>query len=160
MAIKIHRMLTSEEFTKLNNESKDQGMYSADPRVFTPGTVWQLNWFFDPTGERERTGKTVLLKAKDREEILSGKKQTKLLSMHYWKDWSHIRPPMVIVCPNGRQWEVDRLSRNGSGWKVSGDFPFITCHPSIDLPGYHGVLVAGLFGPDINGRGPDGIVVS
>ncbi len=78
------------------------------------------------------------------------------LSIHYWKDWSHIRPPICVVCPNGEQWEIDRKSSNGTGWTVKGEWPNLTCSPSIVVEGYHGFLKDGLFTADTEGRGPNG----
>ena len=155
--ITLTRYLSTQEFTDLNQTAMDVGKYNTDPSVFTPGMMWEMSWYFDPTGERERLGKHVMYKLADREAILSGKKKTHTLSMYYWRDWSHICPPRCVICPNESLWEIDRLSSNGNGWKVTGQFPKITCNPSIDLWGYHGWLQDGVFSYDLNGRGPRGI---
>jgi len=156
MSAKLERILKSEEFHTLNNEAIANGMYSMDRRVFLAGMGWEMDWYYDPSGEREASGKRVMFTAKDREDILAGRKESHFLSMHYWKDWSHIRPPVTVVAPNRETWEIDRLSSNGSGWKVTGFFPLITCDPSVVLKGYHGRLIKGQFSEDLEGRGPNG----
>jgi hypothetical protein len=66
-----------------------------------------------------------------------------------------------MVCPDGNVWCPDRRSSNGDGWVVTGEWPNITCSPSIDckpvgerlgLPYYHGFLKSGEFGPDLAGQ--------
>lgn len=134
----------------MGDDAVARGFYRNDSRIFTPGMVWPQPWCFDPTGERERTGKHVMFKA-ERKGTLG------FLSPHYWRDWSDKRPPLSIVCPNGEVWEIDRKSSNGDGWVVSGEFPNITCSPSIVVNGYHGFLRDGEFTADLEGRGPDGL---
>jgi Family of unknown function (DUF6527) len=48
-------------------------------------------------------------------------------------------------CPNGCEWEIDRWSSNGAGWRVTGELPRITCVPSIICGDYHGFLRDGEF---------------
>ncbi len=148
---KLTRLLSPEEHEAMNEEAIAAGMYRDDRRVFTPGMAWYQPWYFDPTGERERLGKHVMITEEHR--------GWPFLSEFYWRDWSRIRSPMVIVCPNGEQWEIDRKSRNGKGWEVSGEWPNLTITPSIIVAGYHGYLSNGKFGPDLEGRGPNGIVL-
>ncbi len=148
--MKITRLLTDEEFHAMGETAVAAGMYRDDKRVFTPGMAWYMPWVYDPTGERERQGKYVMFKA-------SRKGTLGFLSCHYWEDSSATRPPMSVVCPNGEVWEVDRKSSNGDGWKVTGEFPDLTCTPSIVVYGYHGYLTNGEFTPDLEGRGPIGI---
>ena len=152
MSAIITRVLTSAEFMEMNENGRRDGFYNTDRRIFLPGMAWMMDWYFDPPGERERAGKNVMIKLADRGRPF--------LSVHYWRDWSHIRPPICVVCPNGEQWEIDRPSSNGDGWQVTGDLPNITCSPSIVVPGYHGFLQNGRFTPDIEGRGPNGIARS
>lgn len=150
MTIRIERILTEEERIAMDNEALAKGWWCNDRRMFLPGMAWYQPFYFDPTGERERTGKHVLIKLADRGE-------EGFLSTHYWNDWSHIRPPICVVCPNGEHWEIDRKSANGSGWVVTGELPNITCSPSIVVNGYHGFLNNGLFTADLDGRPPNGI---
>lgn len=145
---RLTRFLSQDEREAMNEAAIKQGFYRDDRRVFTPGMGWFQPWYFDPTGQREH----VMIKLADRGQL-------GFLSTHYWQDWSHIRPPMVLVCPNGEQWEVDRKSSNGDGWKVTGEWPFITCTPSIVVNGYHGFLTNGEFTADLDGRGPVGQVL-
>lgn len=147
--MKITRVLNSDEFAKMGDDAVAAGFYRNDRRVFLPGMAWPMPWYFDPSGERERQGKHVMIPA-DR------KGQLGFLSVHYWRDWADKRAPICIVCPNGEWWEPDRKSSNGDGWTVTGDLPDITCSPSIVVSGYHGFLRGGEFTPDLEGRGPDG----
>ena len=147
--MKLTVLLSGDAFKRINDDAVVLGFYRNDPRILLPGMGWLNPWYYDPTGERERSGQHVMHKAADR-----GK--THFLSVHYWRDWSGSRAPMTIVCPNGEQWEVDRKSSNGDGWVVTGEWPLITCSPSIVVPGYHGFLRDGEFTPDLEGRGPNG----
>lgn len=52
-------------------------------------------------------------------------------SIHYWRDWARIRPPIAVVCPGGGHWCVDQISNNGTGWTVTGEAPNLVCSPSI-----------------------------
>lgn len=151
MSIKITRILADEEYVEMGDWAVANGFYRNDRRVFTPGMAWHQPWYFDPTGERERRGKHVMVRAADKGKL-------GFLSSHYWRDWSDKRSPVCVVCPNGEQWEIDRKSSNGDGWVVTGDLPNITCAPSIVVEGYHGFLRNGEFAADIEGRGPVGLV--
>lgn len=150
--MKLTKLLSYEEFDDMNEQAVKNGLYRMDRRVFTPGMGWYQPYYFDPTGERERLGEHVMFKAEHKGKL-------GFLSIHYWNDWSDKRSPLCVVCPNGEQWEVDRKSSNGDGWKVTGEWPNITCFPSIVVRGYHGWLKDGEFSPDIEGRGPTGIVM-
>ena len=147
--MKLSRLLTPDEFVAMNDDAMARGYDRDDRRIFTPGMGWLAPWLFDPTGERVRAGEHVMIKAP--QDCNAG-----FLSIHYWRDWADKRAPLVVVCPNGEQWEIDRKSSNGDGWKVTGDWPNITCAPSIVVTGYHGFLQNGEFTPDIEGRGPIG----
>jgi len=149
--MRLTTLLSAEEYMKLNEDALSRGFYRDDPRIFTPGMGWLNPWHYDPTGERERAGLHVMHKHADR-----GK--THFLSVHYWNDWSDIRAPIIVVCPNGEQWEIDRKSSNGNGWVVIGEWPYITCTPSIVVPGYHGFLKDGEFTPDLENRGLYGVM--
>jgi hypothetical protein len=148
--MKLTKILSFEEYRELGERAVANGFYRDDPRVFTPGMAWYMPYYFDPTGERENRGEHVMFK-QSRKGVLG------FLSVHYWRDWSDKRAPMCVVCPNGEPWEIDRKSSNGDGWVVTGDFPNITCAPSIVVQGYHGFLRNGEFTPDLEGRGPNGI---
>lgn len=149
MTVCITRILSSAEHTAMGDDAVARGYYRNDSRIFVPGMAWFMDWYFDPTGERERTGKNVMFKLADRGKLGH-------LSIHYWRDWSDKRPPICVVCPNGEWWEIDRKSSNGDGWVVTGDLPNITCSPSIVVHGYHGFLRNGEFTPDLEGRGQNG----
>ena len=149
--VKITRVMSSDEYTALCEDAVARGFYRNDRRILLPGMAWYMDWYFDPTGERERAGKHVMIKSRDAANAL-------FLSIHYWRDWADKRPPICVVCPNGETWEIDRKSSNGDGWTVTGELPDITCSPSIVVPGYHGFLRNGEFTADIEGRGPNGVV--
>ncbi|MDB5358828.1 MAG: hypothetical protein JWO51_125 [Rhodospirillales bacterium] len=157
--IKVTRIMSSAEHCALGDDAVARGFYRNDRRIFTPGMAWYMDWYWDPTGERERAGKNVMFKEVDRGRI-------GFLSVHFWRDWADKRPPICVVCPNGECWEIDRKSSNGDGWAVSGDLsgdsPSITCSPSIVVDGYHGFLGCngappGQFTGDLEGRGPTGL---
>ena len=150
MTIRIERILTESERKAMDEEALAKGWWRNDPRMFTPGMAWYQPFYFDPTGERERSGQHVMIKLDQRGKL-------GFLSEHYWRDWSHTRPPICVVCPNGEQWEIDRKSSNGAGWVVTGELPNITCSPSIVVEGYHGFLRDGVFTADVDGRPPNGI---
>jgi hypothetical protein len=100
--------------------------------------AWYEAWYFDPLNKCPEIKDHMI---KERPEDID----KSFLSPHYWRDWSNYRPPIAVVCPNGRVWEIDRRSSNGDGWKVLGELPNITCHPSILLEDYHGYLINGEF---------------
>lgn len=145
--MKITRILTDIERENLIDWCRANGYYANDRRIFTGGMAWYAPWYYDPSGEREKSGEHVMYKVGE---------QGGFLSPHYWRDWAAIRPPICVVCPNGEWWEIDRKSSNGDGWAVTGDLPNITCTPSIVVPGYHGFLQNGEFTADLEGRGETG----
>ena len=144
------RFLTPEEKTALEDDAVSRGFYRNDRRVFLPGYCWYDTHIFDPFRDPNSTKYQMI---KDRNSA-----NASYLSLHYWNNWSTKRPPISVVCPNGEVWEIDRKSSNGSGWTVTGEFPNITCSPSIVVYGYHGFLQDGVFTADLEGRGPIGIV--
>lgn len=149
--IKLGRLFTFPEWQAAQEEALAKGWYWGDKRMFPPGTGWFTPWVYDPTGERERNGDHVYIKSSERG-------RTDYLSEHYWRDWADKRPPICIMGPGGEQWEIDRKSSNGSGWVVTGEWPDITCTPSIVLSGYHGYLTNGEFTSDVENR-PDNLYV-
>lgn len=151
MGVRLTKLLSPEEHDAMNEDAMARGFYRDDRRIFTPGMGWYEPWYFDPTGECERLGKHVRYKLADRGKL-------GFLSIHYWRDWSDKRAPLCIVGPNGEQWEIDRKSSNGDGWVVTGEWPNISCTPSIVLRGYHGFLQNGEFTADVEGRGECGTV--
>ncbi len=139
--MKLGKLLTFAEYTAMS-DAVARGMYRNDRRVFLPGMGWFNNWYFDPIGN-------------PRAMCLRG---NPFLSVHYWRDWADKRPPIEVVCPDGNVWCIDRKSSNGDGWRVTGDWPNITCTPSIDCAPmgsrggcYHGHLQNGEFTKDLAG---------
>jgi hypothetical protein len=103
-----------------------------------PGDMWYADWYWNPKedGKFERTNRS-------------------FLSTEYANNHSDKRAPIVVVCPDGTHWTVDGKAnngQNGSGWKVVGEAPDITCTPSIKTNGYHGYLQDGFFTKDLEGR--------
>jgi len=145
--MRLDRFLTEEERQRMGDESVARGGYRNGVAAgFVPGTGWFQPFYFDP-GKPET----------DNKGVYPCQRGNPFLSVHYWRDWSAIRPPICIVGPNGQEWEIDRKSSNGDGWIVTGEWPRLTCSPSIVLRGYHGFLRDGEFTPDIEGRGPNGV---
>lgn len=114
--------------------------------IVKPCAMWHSRWYFDPDEPGHKIRRERALRA-----IAEGSfsKQSYYLSKFYWSTWSHVRPPISVLCPNGREWCVDAVSSNGDGWQVTGDPPRITAQPSIMVPGYHGFLKGGVFTPNM-----------
>lgn len=147
------RLLTRDEFSTAENDRLALAKSRADNRgaslseILAPGSMWEVPWYFDPTNPDARERRRNVLA-----RIEGGEDHRDYLSRHYWQDWSQIRPPLCVLCPNGREWCIDAKSSNGSGWVVTGTAPLITAHPSIAVPGYHGFLRDGVFTPDLDQR--------
>lgn len=120
------KLLTFEEYRALSDKAVADGMWRNDKRVFLPGMGWYNNWYLDF--------------------------ESSFLSTYYRVDHFGKRPPIEVVCPNGEVWCVDRKSSNGDGWHVNGEWPNITCYPSIVAGDYHGYLRNGEFTPDLDGK--------
>lgn len=99
-------------------------------RWYGPGAMWLCPWYYDPANP---------------EEHIKG-----FLSQHYLSDWATLRPPLMVICPDGSHWCPDQKSSNGTGWAVAGEAPNITCTPSIVVKGYHGFLRGGVFTADLD----------
>lgn len=133
----------------MGDDAVAKGWYRNDRRMFTPGMGWVQPYYFDPANPDA--------KGEDEGGVYPCARGNPFLSVHYWRDWADKRPPICIVLPNGEQWEIDRKSSNGSGWTVTGEWPNLTCSPSIAAKGYHGFLRGGEFTPDVDGRAPNGV---
>jgi hypothetical protein len=151
--IKLTRLLSHAEKEAMDQQCIAKGWYREDRRMFTPGMGWYQPYYYTPDhwpekvnwGGREDRGTLV-------------KRGEKYLSKFYWENWSNKRPPICVVLPNGEKWEIDRKSSNGEGWKVEGEWPNITCSPSINATGYHGHLKKGEFTRDVERpQHPNGI---
>lgn len=151
MPTKLLQLYTSEEYSQIGNDLVAKGIYRNDRSFWVPGMGYLADWYYDPSGEREANGKHCIVTEAKRGE-------SSFLSRFYWEDWADKRPPIIIICPNGREWCIDQKSSNGEGWKVTGEWPNITCTPSIVVPGYHGFLQNGQFTDDLEGRGENGAV--
>ena len=121
-------LLSFGEYKALGDKAVADGMWRNDRRVFLPGMGWFNDWYL----------------ARDHGQ--------NFLSPHYYRDWSGKRPPIELVCPNGDIWCIDRRSSNGDGWVVTGEWPNITCSPSIVAGDYHGYLRNGEFTADLDGK--------
>jgi hypothetical protein len=158
MLCQLNRFLTYEERDAMNEDAIKRGFYRDDRRIFLPGMMWFQPFYHDPAGvdgdgNSKKYGCRVWWPSRPA-DVGPG---THGLSRFYWDQWADKRPPICVVCPNGEQWEIDRVSSNGEGWQVTGDLLNITCAPSIVVPGYHGFLRNGEFTADLEGRGEHGI---
>lgn len=122
---------------------------------FPPGSMWFCPWHHDPSKPE------ALAKVEEMIQKMAGHEAQHPrhaegyswhLSIHYWRDWARIRPPVEIVGPGGGQWCPDQISTNGTGWTVTGEPPNITASPSIWIAQgegspreYHGWLNNGEF---------------
>lgn len=105
-----------------------------------PGTMWFCPWYFDPKDSEDLANLDAWIEEARRPEYNGH------LSIHYLQDWARIRPPICVVCPDGRDWIVDAKSSNGTGWVVQGEAPKLVVSPSIwtsmsmGPESYHGFL--------------------
>lgn len=108
-----------------------------------PGSVWECPWYFDPENPEDQERRERNL-ARPESDYNPSPTRGAFLSLHYWRDWSHIRPPLCVVCPDHGHWIPDQVSSNGTGWTVTGwqpgDVSKLVCTPSIDTGTYHGWL--------------------
>jgi hypothetical protein len=122
---------------------------------FPPGSMWFCPWYHDPS-KPEDLAKVDEMIAKmaghEAQHPRHAEGYRWHLSIHYWRDWARIRPPIEVVCPGGGGWCPDQISSSGTGWTVTGEPPLITCTPSIWVAQgqgqpreYHGWLNAGVF---------------
>lgn len=114
---------------------------------FPVGSMWFMPWY-DPADPEDAQHHDAYLAKATADPSRGGNH----LSVHYWRDWAKVRPPLNVVCPGGGHWCVDQVSSNGTGWTVTGEAPMITASPSIwsgqgkGAPReYHGWLNAGVF---------------
>lgn len=119
-------ILTFDQYRALSDRAVADGYWRNDRRIFLPGMGWFNDWYLTM--------------------------EDSFLSVHYKRDWKGKRAPIELVCPNGDLWCVDRKSSNGNGWRVTGEWPNITCEPSIIAGDYHGHLRNGEFTPDLGGK--------
>lgn len=97
-----------------------------------PGSMYFAPWYLQPD---------VFLWARE-----------ELLTEHYIQDVMALRPPLMVVLPNGVHFCVDRRATNHfEGWWVTGEAPLITVSPSIMVGNYHGFLQNGVFTDDLDG---------
>lgn len=131
------KILTFDEYRAMGDKAVADGFWRNDRRIFLPGMGWYNDWYLDRDHGHN------------------------FLNPQFYRDWHGKRPPIEIVCPDGNIWCPDRMSSNGNGWTVAGEWPNITCTPSIDCtpiqgsgtgPYYHGFLTNGEFTPDIAGH--------
>jgi len=140
-----------EEFTRMEKARRALPAPDCYPANFyAPGSMWFCPWYHDPESPED----IGFLEGRLKQAEQNGKNS--FLSVHYLRDWARKRPPITVMCPNGREWLIDQVSSNGTGWTVTGEAPLITAMPSIVVPGYHGWLKDGIFTDDIEGRGPNG----
>lgn len=158
------RYLNKEEFSAANEarmalaRKRNDGKGASLFEITGGGVGWYSYWYYH-AHEEDREEWVIRERARAKTDA-----KMSFLSKHYWNDWSHTRPPISVLCPNGMEWCVDQVSSNGTGWVVTGSLEdgTLTASPSIDVPGYHGWLgingpAPGHFSKDLNGaRGPDG----
>lgn len=137
---------TDEAWKRANNATYGWARFA---EVVRPCAMWYARWYFDPENPEHKIRREKALDAIVTGTFGTGERNY-YLSRFYWEDWSHIRPPICVLCPNGDEWCVDAKSSNGEGWKVTGSVPTITAQPSIATKGYHGFLNNGVFTGDLD----------
>jgi len=163
------RFIPPEEYTRICKEHQDQreAIKAAHPEMswtelsqlpemrihmrdnfFPPGSMWYAPWYTPWDHEPDMNVEEKI------KELLALPKEKRFLSSYYLRDWALKRPPIVVVLPKGGEWCCDQVASNGDGWKVTGEVPNITCHPSIGRGNptgkttgyiYHGFLRNGVF---------------
>lgn len=135
MSVQLSKLFSFIEYKAIGDKAVADGMWRNDRRVFLPGMGWFNDWYLDRDHGKD------------------------FLSPYYYRDWADKRPPIELVCPDGNIWCIDRRSSNGDGWVVTGEWPNITCSPSIDCSPmgtggsyYHGYLQNGFFTNDLGGQ--------
>lgn len=122
----------------------------ANAAFFPPGSMWLCPWWHDPTDPTDLATVDNMIRQMTGHESQHPRHAEGYhwhLSIHYYRDWARIRPPLMVVGPGGQQWCPDQISSNGTGWTVTGAPPDIVCSPSIWLAQgkgppreYHGYL--------------------
>lgn len=102
--------------------------------IVPPCSMWFAPWYFNPATDAAKRAQML--------ELIGAQPAVKhgYLANRYWQEWAHVRPPIVVLCPNGKEWVIDANSSNGDGWTVQGEAPLLVVTPSIQVPGYHGFL--------------------
>jgi hypothetical protein len=61
---------------------------------------------------------------------------------------------IIIRLPDLTEWNVDfKATDSDQGWKVSGSWPNISIHPSVDIQNsFHGWIINGIISDDLSGR--------
>lgn len=124
---------------------------------FPPGSMWFCPWYHDPADPEDVAKIDGMIQQMTGHEQLHPRHAEGYswhLSIHYYRTWARVRPPIIIVGPGGQHWCPDQVSSNGTGWTVTGEAPKITATPSIWLAQgegppreYHGWLKDGVFSP-------------
>lgn len=130
-------LLTVEDYAQREAARQRTSAFRRD--TYAPGTAWMMPWIYNPAKP-------------DPDKIERGLAGRSFLSVYYWRDWAHVRPPICVVCPDGNEWIMDQRSNNGLGWTISGTPDCPTAMPSIVVGQYHGWLRDGFFSPDLEGR--------
>ena len=138
-----------EKFYKIRGTNGIQ--YRSD--MLQPGDLYYCPWY-----TRKEIGKKDLGEGKsqliynDSSEWLPKDECTEILSSYYMNDHYGKRNPIMVMLPSREEWCVDQKSSNSEGWQVTGEPPYITCHPSINANNYHGFLTNGEFSEDTEDR--------
>ena len=152
----VIRYLTPAEYDKANAERMELGKkrgndtewmkahkstygWATLDEITGPCVMWSAPWYYDPADPEDKIKRDAALAAIANGTFGTGE-HSYYLSRFYWQDWSDKRAPLIVLCPNGREWCVDAKSSNGEGWKVQGEPPKLIVTPSIQVPGYHGWL--------------------
>lgn len=101
---------------------------------FPPGSMWFCPWYHDPADPEDLAKVDPMIQKMTGHETRHPRHAEGYswhLSIHYWRDWARVRPPIEVVCPGGSHWCPDQISNNGPGWTVTGTAPEIVCSPSI-----------------------------
>ncbi len=96
-----------------------------------PGMMWEVPWYYDPVRDAARLPERLRFAREGKSSVLS---------VRYYERDAATRAPVCVVTPNGDEWCIDSIARNGPGWACDGVPPLLVCSPSIQTPNYHGWL--------------------
>lgn len=106
-----------------------------------PGEYWRIPFDYRPVMDKEK--RTYI-------EIYRG-----FMSDEYVA--SGVDYELVICLPGKIHFRASHIATRDTGqhhgWRVTGELPNITIHPSVDVEGYyHGWITDGVIGDDLSGR--------
>lgn len=106
-----------------------------------PGQFWRIPFKYKPKMDKEQRDYIDIYREFMSDEYLA----------------SGVDYELVICLPGKIHFRASHIATNNSGqhqgWRIDGELPNITVHPSVDVEGYyHGWITDGVIGDDLGGR--------